>query len=255
MDRTRICFIGCGNLATQMASAFSQCATIVQLYSRTEASAKALAEKIGCPYTTDIKALTNDADIYICALKDSAFDEVLSKGDFKNKLLVHTAGSMPMSVLASYTGRYGVIYPLQTFSKSKAVDFSSIPLFLEACDVQTLDYLHSVANLISGKIYHVSSEVRGKLHLSAVFASNFSNHMYALAYGLLNGSGLPFEVLLPLIDETAQKVHSLPPKEAQTGPAVRYDTNVIGKHVKMLSDDQQLAEIYKLISKDIHERG
>lgn len=255
MDRVKLCFIGCGNLATQLASAFAPCATILQLYSRTEASAKALAEKVGAPYTTDIKALTRDADIYICALKDSAFDEVLSKGDFKNKLLVHTAGSMPMSVLASYTGRYGVIYPLQTFSKNKTVDFAEIPLFIEACDGQTLDYLHSVANLISGKVYCVNSEVRGKLHLSAVFASNFSNHMYALAYELLNGSGLPFEVLLPLIDETARKVHSLPPKEAQTGPAVRYDTNVIDKHLKMLADDPQLADIYKLISTDIHERG
>lgn len=242
-------------MATQMSTAFSQHADIVQVYSRTEASASCLAEKLGCPFTTDIRSLVDNADLYVCALKDSALEEVLSKGDFREKLVVHTAGSMPMSVLAPYAQRHGVIYPLQTLSKSKQVDFSKIPLFVEASDAETLAYLHDVAQLISEKIYEVDSVVRGKLHLSAVFASNFSNHMYSLAYGLLEGSGLPFEVLLPLIEETARKVQTLSPKEAQTGPAVRYDTNVINKHLAMLAGDKQLAEIYELISKDIHERG
>lgn len=242
-------------MATQMSAAFSGRAEVVQVYSRTEASAKRLAERLGCPFTTDIRSLVSDADLYVCALKDSALEEVLSKGDFRGKRLVHTAGSMRMAVLAPYAKRYGVIYPLQTLSKNKPVDFTRVPLFVEASDDETLAYLHGIASLISSTVYDVDSEVRGKLHLSAVFASNFSNHMYSLAYSLLEGSGLPFDVLLPLIDETARKVHTVPPKEAQTGPAVRYDENVINQHLRMLEEDARLAEIYKLVTADIHDRG
>lgn len=255
MERARICFVGAGNLATHLSLAFSEHADVVQVYSRTEASAKMLADRLHCAYTTDIQALVNDADLYVCALKDSVLEEVLSQGDFKGKLVIHTAGSMPMSVFAAHAKRYGVIYPMQSFSKSKPVDFKKIPVFVEGSDAETLAYLHGLAEMVSDKVYDADTEVRGKLHIAAVFASNFSNHMYALAYELLKGSELPFEVLLPLIDETAQKVHSLAPKAAQTGPAVRYDTNVINKHLGMLKGDDALLEIYKLISKDIHERG
>ena len=149
-------------------------------------------------------------------------------------LFVHTAGSMPMDVWKGEAVRYGVLYPMQTFSKSRAVDFSTVPFFIEGSGREEAEALKAVAERIGG------------------FACNFTNHMYALAHRLLDSHGLPFEVMLPLIDETARKVHELPPLEAQTGPARRYDENVIGKHLEMLADEPRLAELYEKISQSIH---
>ena len=150
------------------------------------------------------------------------------------------------------TPRYGVLYPLQTFSKQRKVSFDEIPFFVEANQREDVDLLKSIASALSDQIYEVTPEQRKSLHLAAVFACNFTNHMYALAAGLLEKYGLPFDVLLPLIDETAGKVHELSPLIAQTGPAVRYDRNVINNHLNMLADEPAIQEIYRIVSENIH---
>ena len=254
-----IVFVGAGNVATHLASACARKGCrIVQVYSRTEASAQTLAHGLGCPYTTDLSEVSPEADLYVVSVKDSALEEVveaLSRYGNPDALYVHTAGSMPMEVWRGKVSRCGVFYPMQSFSKQRAVDFSEVPFFVEADSQDGVSRLKKLAGLLGSKVYEASSEQRKYLHIAAVFASNFTNHMYALAARLLGKNQLPFSALLPLIDETARKVHELSPHEAQTGPALRYDENVINHHLQMLSDEPRLQEVYRLLSRSIHEEG
>lgn len=258
IEDTSVVFIGAGNLATHLASIFYRKGfRIVQVYSRTEASAKSLAQQVEAEYTTDLSALYRHAGLYIVALKDSIFVQLLPEivAGKEQALWVHTAGSLPMDVWKGRVERYGVIYPLQTFSKSRELDFTEVPVFVEGCDAEVTAFLKSVASILSRNVYEADTSQREKLHLAAVFACNFTNHMYALAARLLKSSGLPFEVILPLIDETARKVHELSPDKAQTGPAIRYDENIINHHLQMLAGEPGLQEVYRLISRSIYESG
>ena len=251
---TKIVFIGSGNLATQLAVALAERQyPILQIYSRTENAAALLAEKVKCSYTINIGDLDKNADIYICALKDDVLPEVLSHASLENKLVIHTAGSLPMDVLSPFTSRYGVFYPLQTFSKNKRVDFSKIPVFVESNNDDDLQIIKSLAGSISGAVYEASSAQRQALHLAAVFACNFVNHFYAIAAGLVEKSDFPFHILLPLIVETAGKIQTITPREAQTGPAIRDDRKVIDKHLNLLETDKTTQQLYKLISEHIYK--
>ena len=227
----------------------------MQVYSRTEESARTLAQAVEAAYTTDLSSVAADARLYIVSLKDAAFVQLLPEivAGKENALWVHTAGSIPMDVWAGKVNRYGVFYPMQTFSKQREVNFQEVPFFVEAKRPEDVELLKAVAATLSEKVYEASSEQRKSLHLAAVFICNFTNHMYALAADLLEKYNLPFDVMLPLIDETARKVHELAPRDAQTGPAVRYDENVMNNHLAMLVDSPALQEIYKLMSKSIHE--
>ena len=219
----------------------------MQVYSRTMESARTLAEKVEAEYTTDLQEVSKDAKLYIVSLKDAALVDLLpqiTEGK-QNSLLVHTAGSIPMGIWEGHAERYGVFYPMQTFSKQREVNFQEVPFFVEAKRPEDVEFLKAVAATLSEKVYEASSEQRKSLHLAAVFICNFTNHMYALAADLLEKYNLPFDVMLPLIDETA--------RDAQTGPAVRYDENVMNNHLAMLVDSPTLQEIYKLMSKSIHE--
>lgn len=202
-----------------------------------------------------LEGLPLKADIFIIAVKDSALQDVIgeaTKGR-ENQLFVHTAGSMSLKLFEGHTTRYGVFYPMQTFSKERQADFSVIPLFLEACSPETLATLQALATSISGSVYELTTEERRQLHLAAVFACNFANHCYDMAATVLEQHGLPFSVMLPLIDETARKVHDLHPRQAQTGPAVRYDENVIRMQSDLLAANDGLQRIYQLMSEHIHE--
>ena len=256
IEDTSVVFIGAGNLATNLAKAlYYKGFRIVQVYSRTEESARTLAQAVEAAYTTDLSSVAADARLYIVSLKDAAFVQLLPEivAGKENALWVHTAGSIPMDVWAGKVNRYGVFYPMQTFSKQREVNFQEVPFFVEAKRPEDVELLKAVAATLSEKVYEASSEQRKSLHLAAVFICNFTNHMYALAADLLEKYNLPFDVMLPLIDETARKVHELAPRDAQTGPAVRYDENVMNNHLAMLVDSPALQEIYKLMSKSIHE--
>ncbi len=249
----RIVLIGAGNLATRLGLALHEKGCVIaQIYSRTEESARSLAEKTGAAYTHRIEDVINDADLYIFSVKDDALPQLLHKIEKNQSLWVHTAGSLPMDIFKNHAEHFGVFYPLQTFSKSKDVDFSTIPIYIEANQPQHLDSLKKLAARLSNQVIEASSEQRRYLHVAAVFACNFTNHMYAIAANLLEGKGLHFDHLLPLINETAQKVHTLHPKEAQTGPAVRFDEEVINRHLNML-EEEKLRKIYHLLSENIHE--
>ena len=144
---------------------------------------------------------------------------------------------------------------MQSFSKQREVDFNNIPFFIEAANADDCRMLKELASTLSDSVYDLSSVARKHLHLAAVFASNFANHCYELCDEILGKYDIPFEVMLPLIDETARKVHSMSPKSAQTGPAIRYDENVIGMQSRMLAYDDRIRQIYDIMSKSIHERN
>ena len=254
MKKYKIAFIGAGNVATHLSNELKKCGhEMVQVYSRTEESAKQLADSLHTTFTTYTETITKEADIYIVALKDSAVDQVLSKIGFGDKLLVHCSGSLPMSVLSQYAKNYGVFYPLQTFSKNRKVDFKQIPIFVEASSAENLSILEELANEVSESDTILNSEKRKSLHIAAVFACNFANHCYAMAAKYLETKELQFEILRPLIMETAQKVQELHPKEAQTGPAIRFDENIINSHLSELKEMPDLQELYNSISKSIFE--
>ncbi len=251
----KIVLIGAGNLATHLGKALHAAGhDMVQVFSRTMQSAETLASLLDAEPLTDMAQVRDDADVYIFSVKDSALEQLISQlcGGEK-KVFLHTAGSMPMSVFREKALHYGVLYPMQTFSKQREVDFSIIPCFIEANDEFAQKQIEGLAVQISHRVYQLSSEDRRYLHLSAVFACNFANHCYAVSQELLQQHGIPFDVMLPLIDETAAKVHGMTPKDAQTGPAVRYDENVIGKQIQLLENQPYFQKIYDSMSKSIHE--
>lgn len=251
----KVVFIGAGNLATSLSQEMRRVGfTIKQVYSRTQVSAELLARTLGCVWTIRPDEVQDDADLYIFSLKDAVLSDVISQIRPNKGLWIHTAGSMPMDVFAGYAERYGVLYPLQTFSKKRPVDFSIIPFFWEANTPETAKVLQRVAVSVSGNVRFLSSEKRKQLHLAAVFACNFTNHIYALAVKLLEEQDIPTDVLLPLIDETAAKIHDMSPAEAQTGPAIRYDENVINKHLAMLSEPD-MKSIYQMLSQSIYKEA
>lgn len=254
-SRLSIVLIGAGNVATHLGIAFHESGCKIKMvYSKTKESAKQLAENIGCPYTTDIASIDNDADIYIVSLKDSVLEYILPQLVKCNNqaLFVHTAGSVSIDIWKGLTQRYGVLYPMQTFSKQRKVNFNNVHFFIEANTNEDTELLIKTASLISQHVFKASSEQRKYLHISAVFACNFTNHMYSICESLLSSHGLPFSSMLPLIEETSEKVHYLSPVLAQTGPAQRNDTNIMESHINMLKEKPEIAELYKLISKSIH---
>lgn len=248
----KIALIGRGRLATNLLPALQEAGhEVTSINSRT------------------LEELPTDADVYIISVKDSALQEVIAKttallpssiaapeGD-KSPLFVHTAGSIPMSVFEGYCSHYGVFYPMQTFSKERRVDFREIPIFIEtggSDKTSGLTTLRVLADSVSQKVYELSTADRKYLHLAAVFACNFANHCYSLSAEVLAQVGLPFDVMLPLIDETARKVHELHPLDAQTGPAVRYDENVMQAQQQLLSDPL-MRDIYQRMSQSIHQKA
>ena len=252
----KIIMIGAGNLATNMAAALLEAGhDILQVFSRTQQSAQALATIAGGAAVTDISQVRNDADLYVLSVKDDALAQLipqLCQGK-ESKLFIHTAGSVPMDVFCGMARHYGVLYPMQTFSKQKRVSFQEIPCFVEGSGEAEIRAIESLASELSHRVYRLSSEDRKYLHLSAVFACNFVNHCYAVSEDILHKHGIPFDVMLPLIDETAAKVHELSPREAQTGPAVRFDENVIRNQSQLLRGNPLLKDIYERMSMSIHK--
>ena len=249
----KIVLIGAGNLAINLGLALHEAGhEIVQVYSRTVRSAKEAAKLLRTVSTNKLKKLA-DADLYIVALKDSVLQDVipaLCEGR-KDKLFVHTSGCLPMDIFKDYAYNYGVLYPLQTFSKEKRVDFSHIPCLVEGCNRWATNLLKALCRSISDDVRPITSEDRRYIHLAAVFCSNFSNLCYSMANEVLQQRHLRFNMLLPLIDETAAKVHVLPPRQAQTGPAVRFDENVMDMHLDLLDENTDFQEIYLKMSEQI----
>ena len=253
----RIVLVGAGGLGTNLGLALHEAGhDVLAVFSRTMEHARMLAERIGSQPTDDICALPNEADLFIVSVKDAVLTDVVQQlmQGREEQYFAHTAGSMSLTLFQGMARHYGVFYPMQSFSKERRINFSEVPVFLEASDAQTLTQLKALSATLTPHVYELSTDKRRYLHLAAVFACNFANHCYALSAEILQQHGLPFSVMLPLIDETARKVHHLSPLEAQTGPAIRYDLNVINKQQQLL-DDPAMKELYERLSKSIYQHA
>lgn len=248
----QIVLIGAGNLATQLGLALHKAGfDIIQVYSRTEVSAKTLAQHIGATFTTNLTEITPTADLYIYALKDDVLEEVINTVPITNGLHVHTSGSIKMSLFSKKQKNFGVFYPFQTFSKTKLVDFSEVPFLITANSDESIENLKVIANKLSHRIFVVNDEDRSFVHLSGVFACNFTNYLYTIAEQLLAERNLPFDILMPLITETVNKLKTLSPTEAQTGPAQRGDQLVITKQIQLLAQNPEWQKVYQLLTENI----
>lgn len=251
----KIVFIGAGNVASNLSLKLKEKGfDIVQIYSKTLSSAEMLAKKLNCEFVTESADITKNADVYFYTLKDRYLGRYIEKNRVPSAIHIHMAGSVSIDVFEGLAENYGVIYPLQTFSKAKEIVFEGIPFFLEANNDKTKECVTSIAKSLSDQVYFANSAQRQKIHISAVFACNFVNHMYLIAADLVENSQFTFDVLRPLIKETADKINYLHPINAQTGPAVRYDKKVINQHIEKLHNED-LKEIYKIISKSIYKKA
>lgn len=251
-----IVIIGSGNLAEALARAVSEHPTLElrQLMARNTERGAQIAAQCHIPWSSDPTALAA-ADLYLIAVSDSVITQVAERLPFPpDAAVVHTAGGIGIEALPQRLTRRGVFYPLQTFTRGRRVDFAQIPLFVEGNTEPFTRELETFARQLSHTVYRADSQRRARLHLAAVFACNFVNHLYALGAEILHGADLPFEVLKPLIEETASKaIEAGDPRRVQTGPAVRHDLPTLQKHGTILADDPRMKTIYELLSQSIWE--
>ncbi|MBS9523644.1 DUF2520 domain-containing protein [Litoribacter alkaliphilus] len=251
----KIAIIGTGNVSWHLASAFEDAGhEITEIYGRDIDKAELWTERVYQGEATDSLDFTDSqAEIFVLAVSDSAISDIADQIILpEDSILVHTSGSVPLEVLGYSSAAYtGIFYPLQTFTKGKEIDFHQVPILLESDDSDTLRKLKKLARSISPLQYVVKSKDRLALHIAAVFASNFTNHMVRIAEELMNRQGLDFEMLKPLIIESMTKTLELGAKRAQTGPAKREDMDTLENHHRFLAFNENIAEIYRVVSQDI----
>ncbi|MBQ4279686.1 MAG: DUF2520 domain-containing protein [Rikenellaceae bacterium] len=251
----RVVVIGSGNVAEALAPAIARAEgyELVQLYARNRAAGERIARLAGCPYAGRPDGLA-PADIYLLCVSDRAVEPLSRTLAFGDGIVAHTAGSVDLAALSPAIRHRAVLYPLQTFTKGRPADFTDIPLFVEASDPNTLAAIGQLARALSSRVQELGSARRAVLHLAAVFASNFANHMYTLGEEVLREADIPFDALGPLILETARKaVESGSPRRSQTGPAVRNDFQTRTRQREMLAAHPELERIYTNLSNSIWE--
>lgn len=251
--KKKIAIIGAGNVGTNLAFAFYNVGhSIAYICSRTQSIGTELAEKTKAIWIDDVLNLPSDADIYIIAVSDDAINDVVQKLNPGDGLVVHTSGALSIEILSPFR-RCGIFYPLQTFSKNHILDFSKIPICIEANLVDNQQELDVFAKSISKVVFHLSSSERLQVHISAVFVCNFVNYMYTMGFDYLEKQGIPPSILMPLIAETASKITQMTPKMAQTGPAKRKDRNTVAQHMELLKDNERYLTVYKILSAQIED--
>lgn len=253
-----VSFIGSGNLAWHLAPALDNMGYVVrEVFSKNPGHAEALTGRL---YQANVKATldfsTSDSKVFFIAVSDDAISDIAREIILpEDAILVHTSGSQPLSELQyAATQNLGVFYPLQTFSKAKKVDFQDVPVFIESYTAETEKILMEIARSISKEVKKIGSEERKALHIAAVFASNFSNHMLTIAKDIMRQNSLDYEWLKPLITETINKSMYVGPENAQTGPAQRGDFNILDSHLEFLQSEESISDIYKVVSQHIIDR-
>lgn len=253
MEIGKIILIGAGNVAHHLAPALLQAGLdLCQIYSRSIESARRLGVRTGVAYTAEINDIYPDGDLYLFCVSDDNLPAVLKSVRVnRDALLLHTSGSQPMDVLKPYAENYGVLYPVQTFSRRRELSFREIPLCVEGNVPVVTEWIKAFAKTLSDSVYEIDSHKRKNLHLAAVFVNNFSNYLYNIGSKIMAGSDLPFDLLRPLIFETANKVMQMSPEDAQTGPARRGDESILGMHKALLKDNKEWLRLYTLLSEEI----
>ena len=253
METDKIILVGAGNVAYHLAPALLRAGmNLCQIYSRTLESARRLGMRTGITYTADAGDVYPDGDIYLFCVSDDSLPAVVKSLRMRHDaLLLHTSGCQPMDVLKPYADSYGVIYPVQTFSRRRELDFREVPLCVEGSEPAVTGRIWTLAKALSDTVCEVDSRRRRELHLAAVFVNNFPNYLYTVGSKMMEESGLPFDLLRPLILETALKVMQMVPEDAQTGPARRGDDSTMAAHKALLKDRKEWLRIYALLSDSI----
>jgi predicted short-subunit dehydrogenase-like oxidoreductase (DUF2520 family) len=247
----KISIIGAGNVATNLALALKKAGhEIVQVYNRSDDAGKELAHTVAASFTSNAADLL-DADVYLVAVKDDVIAEIAEHLKLADKIVAHTSGTNSKDLLARASSSYGIFYPLQTMKKNSKVDFKSVPVLVEGNDETTVATLEALAKTISQNVHRVDEEQRKWIHVAAVFANNFTNHLYSVSESILLGHGLPFDILKPLIYRSIENLQQNSPAELQTGPAARGDMQTIEKHLMLLGDDVRLQKIYEILTQSI----
>ena len=251
----KIVILGSGNLAFHFCKAACIAGVeISQIFSRNLETASQLANMAGCDFTNDINKIDENADTFLFAMTDEAnLSSVKKLKPYPDKTLLHTAGSLSMNIFENITENYGVFYPFQTFSRNSKIDFSKLPLCIEASNKQTLNALIQLSERLRCNYYIINEEQRQVIHLSGVFGCNFMNHCISLAEKILEDNKIDKNIIKALLKQSFEKVIENGAFASQTGPAVRRDYEIMEKHAQFLSKDELLLEIYKLMSKSIEE--
>ncbi|MCW3125153.1 MAG: hypothetical protein JWO03_811 [Bacteroidetes bacterium] len=249
-----ITLIGSGNTATALGKALKQAGhQIIQVWSRSAGKANELAGILGVEATADLSAINDQADVYLVAVKDDAIESIGSHLKVGGKVIAHTSGIKSRELLKEAGNNYGVFYPFVSMTKETAVDFKRALVMIEGSNQGTSDMLSSIAKTISDNVKTVEQDQRQVLHLSAVFVNNFSNHLYSISEKILTEKGLSFDDMRPLIAAHTENVMKYLPSALQTGPAVRDDRSTIDIHMDLLSKNQELKEIYSLLTSSIQD--
>lgn len=247
-----IVLIGAGNVASHLGIHLKKAGhNIEQVFSKHIDNAEELANVLDATYTNKLNEINKEADLYILAVKDYAIDDVILELRLPDKIVVHTSGAVPLLGMEHISKKCGVFYPFQTFTKESAVDFATVPIFIEASDKATEKVLLEVAQSLSKLSQVVKSEQRKALHLAAVYVNNFTNHLFHIAQTILQKEKLPFELLYPLIKETVTKAGKHKPYDIQTGPARRDDWKTIDEHLHFLDDSPEFREVYLVLTESI----
>ncbi|MCW5908665.1 MAG: DUF2520 domain-containing protein [Chitinophagales bacterium] len=246
-----ITILGAGNVATQLALGLRKAGhSIVQIFNRSDNAGQELARAVGASFTSDARSLQN-ADVYIIAVKDDAIADVASLLKAGDKIVVHTSGTKTKDLLSFCSANYGIFYPLQTMTKLSKVDFSNVPVLIEGNNEATLQLLETLARSLSKQTHKVTEEQRQWIHVAAVFANNFTNHLFAVSEEILTMHGLDFEILKPLIFRSIENLREHSPAVLQTGPAARRDKLTIERHLALLEQHKNFQELYRLLSDSI----
>jgi predicted short-subunit dehydrogenase-like oxidoreductase (DUF2520 family) len=244
--------VGAGNLGWHLGHVFTNHGVKVdKIINRSTEPARHLALEIGSQFTNDFGASNSDSDFTILAVNDSFLPETLNKINIADTIVLHTSGSTDIDIFSGKVDNNGILYPFQSFTKNVAIDFSQIPVCVEASDEITLKSIFRLASTISSKVYVLSSEKRRILHLAGVIANNFTNHLIARTFDFLEKNDIDNQIVLPLIEETFNKIKLIGPREAQTGPARRKNMDTIEKHLKILEKEPELKNLYNVISESI----
>ena len=246
-----IVILGSGNVASHLAHAFQRAGChIAQVYSRSlDHAARLASELTDCFAVDDLSAINPDAGLYIISVADAAVAPIASAMPKVSGIVAHTSGSVPLDALSPASDHTAVLYPLQTFTRDAAVDIAAVPFFTEASDSQTLDAVDAYARLLSDRVYHADSIKRKTLHIAGVLSCNFVNYLWDCTAQVLADDGYDFSVVEPLVRATLDKAVSIGPRDAQTGPAMRCDADVMRQHMERLDPDK--ARIYRELSNEI----
>lgn len=252
----KITFVGSGKVAWHLAKAFDGAGfQIHQIVSRNEESGKALAKIYAAYFESNLKNVFADSDFVFLTVPDKSIETVAQEISVDGPIFLHCSGSSAIESVSRYKTNTGVFYPLQTFTKDRRINYFEIPIFIEASNPETFQKIYELADVISNTVKHLDSEKRKYLHLSAVIANNFTNHLLGKAKMVMDMQNLPMEWLKPLVEETVKKAFELGPENSQTGPAIRHDESTILKHLEMLDINPELKRMYEWMTRDIDKGG